>query len=224
MIKAKQLIEINNRKRSELTPENERYYSDFLIYIRLQLFLSEQQSEEILMEILDHLIEGQYEGKNALAIFGENPKEFADEIIQQIPNEQKKNMVTFISTVAFNLLGILLLIRGIIFFIVSFFKEVDSLVYPLKAVVQFTLIVCFSLMGVWVIFKIIKDSIFKEKQSNLIDSIKVGTSAAVFMGIILGAGYLIPNFGPSFHFPWYAVLISGAIVWGLSKYLKNGQV
>lgn len=97
MIEAKQLIEINNRKRSELTPENEKYYSDFLIYIRLQLFLSEQQSEEVLMEILDHLIEGQNDGKTAKLIFGNNPKEFADEIIRQIPNENKKKMGRLIS-------------------------------------------------------------------------------------------------------------------------------
>ena len=58
-MKAKQLIEENNRKREQLTPENEKYYGDMLIYIRLQLSLSEQQSEEVLMEMLDHLLDGQ---------------------------------------------------------------------------------------------------------------------------------------------------------------------
>ncbi|WP_066060715.1 DUF1129 family protein [Neobacillus soli] len=221
MIEAKQLIEINNRKRSELTPENEKYYSDFLIYIRLQLYISEQQSEEILMEILDHLIEGQNEGKNASSIFGDNPKEFADEIIQQIPKEQKKNIIGFISSIAFNLLGLLLIIRGMIFFIVSFFKEVDSLVYLLPSVVMFFVIVCFSLIAVWGIFTIIKGSVFKEKQRNLKDTFLCGTLAAVCTGIIIGLSYLMPNFGPSFPFTWYASVISGAIVWGVSKFLKR---
>ena len=52
-MKAKQLIEENNRKRNLLNPENNHYYSDMLIYIRLNLSLSEQQSEEVLLEMLD---------------------------------------------------------------------------------------------------------------------------------------------------------------------------
>lgn len=63
------LIEENNRKRELLTPENEKYYDDMLIYIRLQWRLSEQQSEEVLMEILDHLLHGQEEGKTAKDMF-----------------------------------------------------------------------------------------------------------------------------------------------------------
>ncbi|MFK9093203.1 DUF1129 family protein [Bacillus salipaludis] len=221
MIEAKQLIEINNRKRSELTPENEKYYSDFLIYIRLQLFLSEQQSEEILMEILDHIIDGQNDGKTASVIFGDDPKEFADEIIQQIPNEKKKNMVRFFSGIAFNLLGLLIIMRGIIVFILSFFKDVNTKVYPLHSAAMFFVIVCFSLLGVWGIFMIIKGSLFKEKQRNLKETLMCGTLGAVCTGIIIGFSYVLPNFGPSFHFSWYTSVILGAIVWGLSKFLKS---
>ena len=34
------------------------------------------------MEMLDHLLDGQKEGKSAHDIFGDDPKRFADEIIQ----------------------------------------------------------------------------------------------------------------------------------------------
>lgn len=84
------LIEENNRKRKLLTKENEAYYDDLLVYIRLQLILSEQQSEEVLMEMLDHLIEGQNEGKTANDIFGDDPLTFADEVIEQLPREKKE--------------------------------------------------------------------------------------------------------------------------------------
>jgi uncharacterized membrane-anchored protein len=221
VINAKQLIEINNHKRTELLPENEKYYSNFLLYIRLQFFLSEQQSEEILMEILDHLIEGQNNGKTAQVIFGKDPKVFADEIIRQIPNENKNNMVRFISVIAFNLLGLFLIVRGIILFIVSFFKDVDILVYPYKSMVMFLVIICFCLMEVWIIFKIIKDSLFKENQNNMKDSLKAGISTMVLMGIILAGGYFLPNFGPSFPFTWYASFISGAVVWGITRFSKK---
>jgi uncharacterized membrane-anchored protein len=220
MIEAKQLIEINNRRRSELTPENEKYYSDFLIYIRLQFFLSEQQSEEVLMEILDHLIDGQNEGKTASVIFGDDPKVFADEIIRQIPNENKKNVGRLISGIVFNLAGLLLMIRGIILFIVSFFKDINTIVYPLQSIVMLGIIVCFSLIGVWGIFKIIKGSVFKEKQWNLKDTVLCGTIGAACSGITIGINYLLPNFGPSIQFTWLASLIVGGIAFGLSKILK----
>ncbi|MFJ5715616.1 DUF1129 family protein [Neobacillus sp. NPDC093127] len=220
MIEAKQLIEINNRRRSELTPENEKYYSDFLIYIRLQFFLSEQQSEEVLMEILDHLIDGQNEGKPASVIFGDDPKEFADEIIRQIPNEDKKNVGRLISGIALNLAGLLLMIRGIILLIISFFKDINTIVYPLQSLVMLGVILCFSLIGVWGIFKIIKGSVFKEKQRNLKDTVLCGTIGAACTGITIGVNYLLPNFGPSFQFTWLASLILGAIIFGLSKILK----
>lgn len=109
-MKAKQLIEENNRKREQLTPENEKYYSDMMIYIRLQLTLSEQQSEEVLMEMLDHLLDGQNEGKTARDIFGDDPKQYADEIIQNLPKEKKREVIPFISGLVLNLISWMLMI------------------------------------------------------------------------------------------------------------------
>lgn len=91
----KKLIEENNRKRAMLTKENEKFYSDMLLYIRLQLSLSEQQSEEVLMEMLDHLLDGQEEGKTARDIFGPDPKTYADEIIAQLPREDMRSVFLF---------------------------------------------------------------------------------------------------------------------------------
>ncbi|WP_407638856.1 hypothetical protein [Bacillus niameyensis] len=39
VIDAKKLIEENNRKRELLTEENEKYYSDLMLYIRVQSIL-----------------------------------------------------------------------------------------------------------------------------------------------------------------------------------------
>ena len=56
MIDAKFLIEENNRKRKLLTKDNEAFYDDLLIYIRLQMSLSEQQSEEVLEFCISFII------------------------------------------------------------------------------------------------------------------------------------------------------------------------
>ncbi|WMT20250.1 hypothetical protein [Parageobacillus toebii] len=60
---AKDLAVLNNEKRKQLNEHNRNYYEDMLVYIRSHLLLSEQQSEELLMELLDHLLEAQKHGK-----------------------------------------------------------------------------------------------------------------------------------------------------------------
>ena len=221
MIPAKQLIEMNNHRRTQLTPENEKFYSDFMIYIRLQLSLSEQQSEEILLEILDHLIEGQIDGKSIQDIFGNDPKEYADEIIRHIPKEKKRKVVSFVSGIALNLLSYFLMTRGVLFFIFTFFKQVDTEVYPLRYAIIAPIILCLCLFCVLGIFKIIKRDVFSENKSTFIGSIKAGILGMLSMGMIIAVGFFFPNIGPSFDFTWYASLIAGVLLWGISYFLKK---
>ena len=186
-MKAKQLIEENNRKREQLTPENEKYYSDMLIYIRLQLSLSEQQSEEVLMEMLDHLLDGQHEGKSARDIFGADPKGYADEIIQNLPKEQKREVIPFILGIVLNLVSWMLMIRGVVILVISQFNngDVGSSVYLYPTLLIFAVILGFIAFGVWYIFRIIKQSLFNEKANEKKNMVKAGLFGAVSMGLVI---------------------------------------
>ncbi|MDP7977137.1 hypothetical protein [Bacillus multifaciens] len=79
-MKAKDMVELNNKKRELLTPENEVTYGDMLIYLRLTS-VPQKQMEELLLEILDHLLEAQKQGRNAYDIFGKDLKAYCDELI-----------------------------------------------------------------------------------------------------------------------------------------------
>jgi uncharacterized membrane-anchored protein len=221
MLEAKQLIQMNNKNRTGLTPENEKYYDDFLIYIRLQLTVSAQQSEEVLMEILDHLLEGQQEGKSAKMIFGEDPKAFADEIIENLPGEKKRDAIMFVSSLALNLLGIFLIMRGMMLGLISLFKDVSDVVYPVTYGIIALSILCSSLLGVVVIFRIISKSLFQENDTKKKDSLKAGMFGVLAMGFILSLTYLLPDIGPSFEFTWYASCIAGAVLAGVPWLLKR---
>lgn len=85
----KALIQENNDKRELLTGDNKKMYEDFLVYLRTDLRIDEYQGEEILMEILNHLLEAQADGVDADEIFGNNPKGFADELIAELPSEKR---------------------------------------------------------------------------------------------------------------------------------------
>ena len=225
-MKATQLIEENNRKREQLTPENEKYYSDMLIYIRLQLTLSEQQSEEVLMEMLDHLLDGQNEGKLARDIFGDQPKGYADEIIQNLPKEQKREVIPFIMGIVLNLVSWMLMIRGVVIPIASQLnkEDVGSSVYVYPTLLTLAVIFGSVAFGVWYIFRIIKQSLFNEKANEKKDMVKAGIFGAVAMGLVIAVTMFIPEFGPFFGFSWWASLLTGGVLWLIVFLLKKFEV
>ena len=87
---AKDIIELNNELREQLNKENLAAYEDMLTYIRLSSNKSEQQTEEVLLELLEHLLEAQKSGKTAKDIFGEDIKQYCDELINEIPGEKSQ--------------------------------------------------------------------------------------------------------------------------------------
>ena len=220
-MKANELIKQNNEKRELLTEENEKYYTKLMMYIRTKLSLSEQQSEEVLMEMLDHLVEGQEEGKNARDIFGDDPKGFADDIIEQLPIEEKRDMVKFIGQLGFNLMGWFLVVRGITLLIFSTFVAVSDMVYIIPTIIILGLIALSVSLGVKVIFGLIHHSLFNEKSSEKRNMIKAGLFGAGSFAIILAANYFIRDFGPSFEFSWTASLGAGGMLLLISWLMKR---
>ncbi|OEF97171.1 DUF1129 family protein [Desulfuribacillus alkaliarsenatis] len=61
----------------KFTGVNLKYYEDMLIYIRFSYNKSDQEVEEVLSELLDHLLDAQAEGKTAYEVFGDEPKKYA---------------------------------------------------------------------------------------------------------------------------------------------------
>lgn len=219
---AKQLIDENNRKRELLTTENEEYYGDLLLYIRLKLTLSEQQSEEVLMELLDHLLDAQEAGKTAKEIFGDDPKGFADAIIEHLPKEEKRKVIPFIGGIIADIIGWVLVIRGGLLFILSHFTEVEvkSTVHPISTLGIALVLAGFVLFTIFYIFKIIDRSLFTEKPNAKKDSIKAGLVGALGMTVVLLVVKFLPEIGPAFVFPWWVSFIVGGILL-FSMYLRK---
>src|SRR5690625_899878 len=84
-MKAKEIVQLNNEKRKQLNKENLKDYEDMLIYIRLTSTKSERQTEEILLELLDHALMAQKEGKTIRDIFGDDLKAYSQDLIDEIP-------------------------------------------------------------------------------------------------------------------------------------------
>lgn len=218
-LKASELIEQNNQKRALLTEENEKYYTNLLLYIRTKLTLSEQQSEEVLMEMLGHLIEGQQDGKTAKEIFGNNPKEYADEIVSHLPRENKRNSFILISEIALNILGWFLIMRSIIIPIIG--GETSEKVYVISSLLLILLIMGMTALGVKMIFGLINQTSFDENATDKKMMIKAGLYGAGGFLVIAIISFFVKEIGPSFTLPWQISLGLGSLLLLISWLTKK---
>lgn len=80
----KQMIEENNKLQDAMSPENLSYYQDMIVYIRSSR-MQEAKSEELLLEIAQHLLEAQDKGRTARDVFGSDPEAYCKELVEQLP-------------------------------------------------------------------------------------------------------------------------------------------
>lgn len=214
----KKMIELNNEKRELLTPENKEYYENLLVYIRSNSLLREEKAtEEILLEMLEHLLEAQKEGKSAEEVFGKTPKELADEINQSLPKEPIKNVIEFCFEILLTFFGWFLVPVGIFTY---FFKdkqvELPIISFLLYA---FTLII-FFIISILFIFNMLKNSSFKNEKHKKRKSWILG----LILGLLIFSVVIILNmnksFGPKMEINSYTIIGLGCFFL-LASYLLS---
>ncbi|HDX9609559.1 DUF1129 family protein [Bacillus toyonensis] len=163
-MKAKDMIELNNKKRELLTSENEASYGDMLVYLRLSN-VPEQQVEELLLEILDHLIEAQRENKNAYDIFGNDLQSYCDELISALPAQTKLEKTSLISFVISLLLAIQFGMDAIASLFIFFFEKNTEIISPPFSILGTTLSVSLIILGILLILYLLKRYSFDQKMN-----------------------------------------------------------
>lgn len=217
----KKLIEENNEKRKLLSDENLRLYEDFLLYIRTDLRVAEHESEELLMEILDHMLEAQHEGRSGAELLGSDPKAYADELIEGLPKDKRRDVIPFISSQVSNSLGWFALVLSIVHLVMPLFTEIKA-PSPLGNMVILALTVLgVSALGVKVIFTLVRSTLFSEKKAASRAYWKAGLFGGGSLGGILLLGWLIPDFGPSVLVEWWIYLIIALILLGTGKLIQR---
>ncbi|MRG86809.1 DUF1129 family protein [Salinibacillus xinjiangensis] len=216
---AKKLIELNNQKRKQLTKENETYYDDMLLYLRTHISLSEQQTEELLMELLDHLLEAQKQGKTAVEIFGTDSKSYCDEMVKQLPKEGFKNAAIFIGFLILQLIGWSGLGYGGTSFILEMFTDFNPSFYIGTGVVMVLVFLLSTALMIFCFFVWLKRSVYKKytKVKNVF--IGVGIGLIFFLSIF--SIKFIPDFGYEIEKGNYLFLIGGGFIILLLKWINN---
>lgn len=218
MIKIKTLIKQNNERRKLLNKENTAYYEKLLVYIRTSPLKDDRATEEVLMEMLEHLLAAQQDGKSAEDVFGKEPKELADEIIAGLPNEKPSTTVAFLAEIVLQFLGMFTAITGI----AAVWKNEPKIVH----IGSVSLLIAFQALGILLLIafllKLLKSDAFKENPKSNKMFWLWALASGLFIGGVLVLSMWIEPFGPVIEVSKYTQLIGGIVLilaaYGLKKW------
>lgn len=209
----KQLIKENNQKRKLLTKENKEYYEDMLVYIRLAYDKSEHEGEEILTEMLDHLLLAQEEGGTAEGVFGHDKKAYADEIIGELPKMVTKKQLSLMSMGIFFFLATALGASGLFDTIAYHLFNFGSLYktyYLGTESVNLVLSIIFALLFLVVILQYLKWSCLKNLRP-VVEFFITWMIGVMTFGVFFLIYYFMPNFGLAYQIPVYLKVLIGVV-------------
>lgn len=213
-MKAKELAELNNEKRKQLTKENLDYYENLLLFVRLSITKSDQEMEEILAELLDHLLEAQEQGKTAEDIFGDDPKAYADSIVGELPRMMSKEW----GLVALMAICYFFACSAIISGIFALFKGGSESYYVGTIIAKVIIEIPLALVLIYVGFRFLRWlfslSLRKGKEFLALWLYVTGT-----IGVFMCIHYFMPKFGSQVEIPAYVTLMTGALLFGAGRFL-----
>ncbi|WP_245976821.1 DUF1129 family protein [Oceanobacillus arenosus] len=208
-----------------LNEENLAYYEDMLIYIRLNANKSEQQTEEVLFELLEHLLHSQTEGKTAKDVFGDDLKSYCDEVIEEIPGELTNNTVKYLSFIVIQFLAIISLCHGIIGFAIHYFFDLgeSSMTFQLgSGIVVIVGYLILLYLFIKTILRWIKGTSFKKKKTKTwVEFLQVWIISMVFIGLFILFPIAVPSFGKTINLPIITFAGVGIVLYIISFILNK---
>lgn len=212
----KQLIDENNIKRKQLNEEDLEVYEDFLLYVRTDLRVSEHETEVILMDVLDHLLEATSHGTSAIEFFGHDVKGHADEILKELPNESNKAIMKMVMMGVAYFYSIYFIFSGI----AGIFAD-----YKTPIISMLSLLILVPIAGFFIVkilFNIIQRYIFdKSKYKTLKETAYAGILVGVIPAILILTPNIIFKDMMKVYIPWWIFILIGIVIFGLYKMSQN---
>ncbi len=215
------LIKENNIKRKQLTEENREYYENMLMYIRLNYSKSNEETEIILQELLDHLLDAQLEGRDAASVFGDNPKAYADEIVAELPKMITKERMNLIVIGVTSFLAVSLLFNAIFELVTYYVTESGGIYETFYTGSLFVYFITSLILGFaffYLVIKIFKWTCFKSIH-NLAEFGIYWLLSVSLIGLFMLVLFFLPDFGPSFTISNWILIILGGVLLLVEFYL-----
>lgn len=224
-MKPKEIIALNNEKQDQLTSENLQDYEDMLIYIRINSTKSEQQTEEILLELLELILLAQNEGKTVRDIFGDDLKAYSQELIDEIPEETKKKQIKFSFKLILIFLAVTSFFTGISNLVTYYFFDVGKLTSTYYLGSSITIIIIdlvIAFIGISIVLYWIKASVFqKYKKSKKREFFELSLIMSLVISLFIAVIYFMPNFEAPFNLSSFVFLPIGVGLYALTYLFKD---
>ncbi|WP_208589525.1 DUF1129 family protein [Gracilibacillus suaedae] len=218
------LIAENNEKRKLLNKENKKIYEDMLMYVRLSYNKSETETEEVLMELLDHLLILQQEGRDASELFGDDPKQYANEIVGELPQMISKKLIMLFFMGVFYFLGVATFLNGLVSVIFHYgfgLLESSQTYYVGTISINTLLSLGIAFILVYAFIRYISWTCFKDV-SKIFELLFTGiVFGALPFGTFLALFYFMPSFGPSITIEVYWLILIGICFYLLGSFFKR---
>ena len=193
-------IKAMNQLEKKLEPKNQKYFADLREYVNTFKFKKDelvihQQLYQMYLDFLD----AQEDGLTAEDFFGNNPKEMADHLLEEMPKTSFKTLMKYI--------GILATILWSIRLFFDFSENLVVMINPALYFFDLTLIISLTL----IVLKLIQKSIYRK--TTLEDTNKIETMFLIFILLIyillyFNANEYIPDILTfALPYPWDIVLI-----------------
>ncbi|MBM7541379.1 DUF1129 family protein [Amphibacillus cookii] len=219
-----EMIKDNNQKRELLNEKNKKLYEDILVYVRLSYNKSEQETEEILMELLDHLLSLQKEDRDASELFGDNPRSYADEIIGELPKTVTRKSLCLFGMGVCYFFATFTFFQGFLTTLLSYiFDHIQtSRTYALGTVFvnSFSSVVIAALV-VYGMIRYLRWSCFNT-WSKAFEVIFTGVLFGIIpFGLFIALFYFMPAFGVVINLDVYWLMPIGIILFLIGQWLRK---
>lgn len=197
-----QLTEMNvpyMRKLLQLNKENQKAYLQISNEIKYNFSLSEKETDEVLLDILEHMIRAQRNGIDADEFFGYDRMQYAKDIIDNLPQKDTKTKFQFIGYLNLLALSVVFTLYG--FFDLIFRNSDGSHILVSSG----TMILAVILYLIFTLFSGIYQKHLMHKRPNLNIVISIFIFIIIYFGIEPLLTYV--KLGPEFYIPYWVSFI-----------------
>lgn len=112
----KRLLQNNNKAEEKIYDDNNKIYSDMIVYLRGS-DMTEYNQELVRQDLIQMILDGQERGDDIQKVIGNNYKEICDEIIEAMPKKTTKEKVSDILELTFSatwIMGAIFIVKAIV--------------------------------------------------------------------------------------------------------------
>ncbi|WP_165981061.1 DUF1129 family protein [Macrococcus lamae] len=207
------------KKLQKLTSENRKIFLNVANKIKFNYAKSETAADIVIEDMLDHLLEAQSNGMHAQQFFGQNYQEYAEEIIEELPDTKPIDKLWHFAFIVCLTLSSSLLPFSIIEMIRYLVTGKHIMLHSISFTLNTALFIILLIILISFTLNSMKNNAFREKKSMFI--FIVIFSLMVSIPLVL---YTVLPIGPKFYLDYRFAIPSELLLLILTIWIYRNKV